>query len=218
MTICLSNNAKAQSLWWMPQETGIEVFIGGLPASLLSAVVRTTQDIGVGGVALRFARFGYGGGWRLRAGVMMINLHNGNYLVRGHGYDDVHYVWFSPVRFGYLQVDRCFDMAHIRAWTGFVSIGAAVGVLSGSLRMQKAQGCRTLNWDHPDTDPTWGGCYHDPDPYGSDTYVFPPAGGFLHVALGMRRYVIRDLLTILEIGLFLPGFAGISLAFEWNFR
>jgi hypothetical protein len=121
---------------------------------------------------------------------LSINLENGNYLARGDGYDDVQHVWFTPIRFSYVQVERWFDFARTGAWVWFFSAGAAVGVLSGRLRLQNAQGCRASNWRHADTDPVCGGCYHDSDPMvrhvksALDRRISPCCSG-------VRRYILK---------------------------
>lgn len=208
----------SQSPGWMPRQAGIEVTGGGLPAGAMSAVVRSAHGLEFRGAAARLSWPVRGGGWRLRAGMLDIKLQNGNYLARGYGYDDVQYVWFEPIRFFHVQADRWFDFARTGAWTWFFSAGAAAGALTGRFQMQNAQGCRASNWRRPDTDPAWGGCYHDPDPYGSDTVKMPPAGAYLHLAAGIRRFMAHKAKASFEAGIFLPGFAGFSLALEWNFR
>jgi hypothetical protein len=95
-------------------------------------------------------------------------------------------------------------------------VGAALGVLTGGLIMQNAQGCRPSNWRTPDTDPAWGGCYHDPDPYASSEVDFPPVMGFLHGAIGLSRRFGAASLHV-EAGLFLPGFFGLTIAVEWDY-
>ena len=96
------------------------------------------------------------------------------------------------------------------------ALGAALGWLDGALLLQNAQGCDASNWRHADTDPAWGGCYHDPDPYPASVVDFPPVMGFFHGALGARRR-IGAATWHAEVGMFLPGFFGFILAVEWDF-
>ncbi len=218
LSAALPSLARAQSASWMPREAGFEVSAGALPAWAMSAAVRSHRDLGAAGAALRFFWPARSGGWRLRAGFWEITLQDGNYLARGYGYDEVQYVWFDPIRLVHLQADREFSVARTGVWRWFAAAGAGAGWLSGSLRMQNASGCTAANWRRPDTDPAWGGCYHDPEPYGTEPYRLPPAGGFLHMAIGTRRAVVRNCGLALEAGLFLPGFAAFSLAFDCRFH
>ncbi len=187
-----------------------------MPALGLSPVLPAAHDFTTldAGLRVRLAR--PAADWVLRLAAMDLRLSDGNYRGRGYDWDDTQYAWFGTTRFYYLQVDHERFFARAGSWRWSWSVGAGLGLLSGRMVLQNAQGCRAANWRTPDTDPAWGGCYHDPDPYGSSVTDLPPVMGFLHGALGLsRRYGVASLHV--EAGLFLPGFFGFSVAVEMNY-
>ncbi|MBU1512039.1 hypothetical protein KKD52_16925 [Myxococcota bacterium] len=195
---------------------GLESGVGWMPAQGLFPALPAAHDFTTLCAGLRVRLPGTVADYVVRLSVMDVRLKNGNYLGRGHDWNDVQFVWFDPVRLYYLQVNRERVFARTGPWTWRWSLGLGLGVLSGTMVMQNAQGCRSSNWRTADTDPAWGGCYHDPDPYGSTIVDFPPLMGFLHGAIGAsRRY--GSATFIAEAGLFLPGFFGVSVAVEWDF-
>jgi len=199
-----------------PDAIGAEVGSGGLPAFALWPALPAAHGFTTAGFGLRARWSGRSADWVVRLAFLDVQLRNGNYLGRGHGWEDTQHVWFDPVRSVYLQVNRERAFARTGDWTWVWSVGGGLGGLDGAMLLQNAQGCDGSSWRRPDTNPTWGGCYHDPDPYPASPVDFPPVMAFLHGAVGAWRRVGAATLRA-EAGLFVPGFVGIILAVEWDF-
>ncbi len=200
----------------LPDALGAEVGAGGLPAVALWPALPAAHGFTTAGVGVRARWNGIAADWVLRLAFVDVALEDGNYLGRGHGWEDTQYAWFEPARSVYLQLNRERAFARTAGWTWVWSVGGGLGWLDGAMLLQNAQGCDGSNWRRPDTDPTWGGCYHDPDPYPAETVDFPPVMAFLHGAIGAWRRVGPSTVRA-AAGLFVPGFVGFILAVEWDF-
>lgn len=199
-----------------PDTVGVEAGAGWMPALALWPALPAAHDFTTVGFGARIRHRGHAADWVLRLAFLDLRFQDGDYLGRGHGWEDVQHVWFDPVRALYLQVNREREFARTRGWRWYWSAGGGLGWLDGAMLLQNAQGCDASNWRHPDTDPTWGGCYHDPDPYPASVVDFPPVMAFLHGAVGARRRIGAATLHA-EAGFYLPGFFGFILAVEWDF-
>ena len=195
---------------------GVEVAAGWMPAVGLWPAVTAAHGFTTTGAGLRVRLPRPTADWVMRLSILDLGLQDGNYKSRGYDWDDTQFVWFDPARFYFLQANREQVFSRMGRWRWSWSVGGGLGLLTGGMTLQNAQGCRPSNWRHADTDPAWGGCYHDPDPYGSTRVEFPPVMAFLHAAVVLSRRYGPATFSV-EGGVFLPGFLGLSVAVEMDF-
>ncbi len=201
---------------WQISGIGVDTAAGILPRFVQSPLMKASHDIHGLSAGARLRVSGPAADWVVRLGWTQLFFEDNNYLLRGLPWDYAKYAEFGPAGLLSLQISREKTYPIRSALSWYWNVGVQAGHLTGRMTLYDTQGCTADNWQRPDADPAWGGCYHNPADYDMDKRKLFPVMAAVHGGLGLVLDAGHSRWRM-EAAFALPGLITLSLSVETNF-
>lgn len=162
---------------------------------------------------------------RLMMGFMMSEKDDGNYLGRGHEWDETDYTEFHDLNFLWADVTFIYNWEVAKNFYLGAGGGIGLGWVMGKIYTTASTGCTSSNYDDctlcrpTNSTCTTSNCDRDsikqhPD---REKAKVPPVLPALNGVFSMRYDIFRHLSARVQAGIFLPGFFMTNVSLEYLF-
>ncbi len=162
---------------------------------------------------------------RLMFGFMMSEKDDGNYLGRGHDWDEVDYTEFHNLNFLWADITFIYNWEVAKNFYLGVGGGIGLGWVMGKVYTTGSEGCTSSNYDNCTAcRPAGAVCTSskcDRDSFRNnpdrEKARVPPVLPALNGVFSMRYDIWRHMSARVQTGIFLPGFWTTNVSVEWVF-
>lgn len=163
---------------------------------------------------------------RLMMGFMMSEKDDGNYLGRGHEWNEVDYTEFHNLNFLWADVTFIYNWEVAKNFHLGLGGGIGLGWVMGKVYTTGSEGCTSSNYDDctacrpAGADCTSSKCTRDSlktNDANREKARVPPVLPAINGVFSMRYDIWRHMSARVQTGIFLPGFWMTNVSLEWVF-